>query len=79
MLENLMIEINRLQYSLAVYHYVKVQQPDDICDIRRQEAKKMAKYGWDRVFGRGGGEVSEIKCIIFMVNNDNTYEIQNYN
>jgi hypothetical protein len=45
MLGNLMIEINRLQYSLAVYHYVKVQQPDDICDIRRQEAKKMAKYG----------------------------------
>ena len=77
-----MIEINRLQYSLAVYHYVKVQQPDDICDIRRQEAKKTAKYGRDRVFGRGGGgggEVSEIKCIIFMVNNDNTYEIQNYN
>ena len=27
----------------------------------------------------GGGEVSEIKCIIFMVNNDNTYEIKNYN
>ena len=45
MLENLMIEMNRLQYSLAVYHYVNVQQPDDICDIRRQEAKKTAKYG----------------------------------
>ena len=29
--------------------------------------------------GGGGGEVSEIKCIIFMVNNDNTYEIQNDN
>ena len=29
--------------------------------------------------GGGGGEVSEIKCIIFMVNNYNTYEIQNYN
>ena len=40
-----MIEINRLQYSLAVYRYVNVQQPDDICDIQRYEAKKTAKYG----------------------------------
>ena len=24
-----------LKYSLALYHYVKVQQLDDICEIRR--------------------------------------------
>jgi hypothetical protein len=24
-----------LKSSLAIYHYVKVQQPDDICEIRR--------------------------------------------
>jgi hypothetical protein len=29
------------------------------------------------VFLEGG--VSEINCFIFMVNNDNTYEIHNYN
>jgi hypothetical protein len=46
-----------LKSSFAIYHYGKVQQVDDICQIRR--------VSWG---------VSEIKCIIFKENNDNSYE-----
>jgi hypothetical protein len=34
-----------LKSSSAIYDYVKVQQLDDICQIRRQKANKTAKYG----------------------------------
>jgi hypothetical protein len=34
-----------LKSSLAIYHYVKVQQLDDICETRRYKANKTAKYG----------------------------------
>jgi hypothetical protein len=60
---------------LAIYHYVKVQQVDDIFKTPWLKANKTEKYGWNRVIVGGG--VSEIKCIIFKENNDNPYE--NYN
>jgi hypothetical protein len=62
-----------LKYSLALYHYVKVQQLDDICEIRRQKANRRQNMA-EIVFSWG---VSEIKYIIFKENNDNSYEIHN--
>jgi hypothetical protein len=62
-----------LKSSLAIYHYVKVQQLDDIWRLgdkmqtRRQNIAEIM-FSWG---------VSEIKCIIFKENNDNPYE--NYN
>jgi hypothetical protein len=34
-----------LKSSSAIYDDVKVQQLDDICQIRRYKANKTAKYG----------------------------------
>jgi hypothetical protein len=34
-----------LKSSFAIYHYVKVQQLDVICETRRYKEKKMTKYG----------------------------------
>jgi hypothetical protein len=34
-----------LKSSLAIYHYVKVQQLDVICETRRYKANKTGKYG----------------------------------
>jgi hypothetical protein len=34
-----------LKSSLAIYHYVKVQQLDDLCETRRYKANKTGKYG----------------------------------
>jgi hypothetical protein len=58
-----------LKSSLAICHYVKVQQLDVFCETRRYKANKSA----NRVFVG----VSEIKYIIFIENNDYPYE--NYN
>jgi hypothetical protein len=33
-----------LKSSLAIFHYVKVQQLDVICETRRYKANKTAKY-----------------------------------
>jgi hypothetical protein len=42
-----------LKSSLAICHYVKVQQLDVICETRRYKANKTAKYGGNRVFVGG--------------------------
>ena len=42
-----------LKSSLAICHYVKVQQLDFICETRRYKANKTAKYGRNRVFVGG--------------------------
>jgi hypothetical protein len=59
-----------LKSSLAIYHYVKVQQLNDIRDKKQTRWQNMAEM----VFLWG---VSEIKCIIFKENNDNPCEKYN--
>jgi hypothetical protein len=61
-----------LKFSSAIYHYVKVQQllfarHGDKKQTRRENMAEIDISWW----------VSEIKCIIFIENNDNPY--QNYN
>jgi hypothetical protein len=34
-----------LESSLTIFHYVKVQQLDVICETQRYKANKTAKYG----------------------------------
>jgi hypothetical protein len=63
-----------LKSSLAIDHYVKVQQLDDICETRNSNSNKKQTRRQNMaeiVFSWG---VSEIKCIIFKENNDNPYE-----
>jgi hypothetical protein len=62
--------------SLAICHYVKVQQLDVICETRRYKANNYIRRQnmAEIVFSCG---VSEIKYIIFIENSDYPYE--NYN
>jgi hypothetical protein len=65
-----------LKSSLAIYHYVKVQQLDDICERLGDKKQTRRQNMAEIVFSWG---VSEIKCILFKIkeNNDNPYEIHN--
>jgi hypothetical protein len=42
-----------LKYSLAIYHYVKVQQLDDICETRRSIKSKQDCKIWLKSCFRG--------------------------
>jgi hypothetical protein len=48
-----------LKSSLAICHYVKVQQLDVICETRRYR-NKTAKYGLNRVFVGVSGKKKDI-------------------